>query len=1360
MTDSHPLSRPWPRRAARVAVWLGRALALLALVMAVLWSSLHFLIVPRIDLLRPWLLEQLQQRSGLRVEMDAIAVNSNGWVPEVDLRGLRLLDAQGGKGLTLPQVHVAFSAASLLAGNVERIDIQGADLEIRRDAQGRIWVAGMPVQVPDGQDSAALDWLFAQREWQVSGGRVQWLDALRGTPPLELSDVSLSVRNTARNHTLALDATPPQNWGDRLHLSGQFGRSLLSGHPGRLVDWRGQVHADLPRMDLVPLAAYWDAARGIRSGRGSLQLWLDVRELQVTGATAELALEDVDASLDGQSQAMQLRQIGGRLAMRPLDGGGLQYAVTGLQAQTRDGLRWPASDATVALWPADAPGGARGTVSIGQLDLALAAQMAARMPLEAAARAALAQLQATGRVQDLSVQWQGPWRAPSEYRLKAQVQKLSLAPYGGPGFPGLGVQGLDAVIDASHTGGTANWSIKKGALALPLVLDDSQVALDDASASLRWSWVDGRLRLEMPRLQVANADVAGDMALVWTEARKTPSAKPGAASGLGELALEGKLTRLQFPRLARYLPRAMDRDTRNYLRDALSGGELGPVSFKVKGDLDQFPFSNGRPGVFQIATTVRNMQYAYALPPKQKGAPTWPALAQLFGDLELDRDTLTLSNARANWVHPASPAAVLPITRGAARVTQLYDRASVSVNLEGRAALADALTLINRSALGPVMGNALARSSTSGSGAYKINLQIPLADPDKTALQGSLALAGNDFQFSPDAPRLARVRGNLAFTENSVTFSGLQAAALGGDVRLDGSLQFTDAAWESGNNRVRVQGTISGQAVRDAKDLGALAAAAGFMEGQTAYSATLGWRSGAPQIQLSSDLQGMALNLPAPLGKPAQAAMPLRLDWSSPGGDAVSKAPPRTDTIRLSLGRVAQLQLQRDTSGAEARLLRGVVALGETETAPVMPAQGLAATVDVAVLDVDPWLRLWDKWMPAQDTKAGGDSSYLPSSVKLQAKQLLWGARHVERLNLSGRREGTLWRLDVDAAQLAGKLEFSMANASGGSRLYARLSRLALEANAANDVQNLLDAPATSLPAMDVVVDALEMYGKKLGRMQATAVNVGSAPGKAEWRLQQLQLSVPEATFRANGVWGAVSSLSATAPGAAAPVPVRKTGADGRRTELNFTLDIADSGALLARFGMANVVRAGSGKIEGKVGWGAPPLNPDYPSMSGRFNLDIAKGQFLRADPGAAKLLGILSLQSLPRRLLLDFRDVFSDGFEFNHVRGDVAIEQGIARSSNLQMAGAVATVLMDGSTDIARETQNIKVLVIPQLDTSAATLLTALANPVAGLYTLVASTLLRQPIQDANTQELLVEGSWQAPRVTKMDRRTGKPLP
>jgi uncharacterized protein YhdP len=505
--------------------------------------------------------------------------------------------------------------------------------------------------------------------------------------------------------------------------------------------------------------------------------------------------------------------------------------------------------------------------------------------------------------------------------------------------------------------------------------------------------------------------------------------------------------------------------------------------------------------------------------------------------------------------------------------------------------------------------------------------------------------------------------------------------------------------------------------------------------------------------------------LPAPLGKAAASALPLRLDWTS--GEAGPKAPPRNDTIRMSLGRVAQVLLQRDTSGAEARLLRGAVALGDgADAPPALPAQGLQLQVDTAVLDVERWTRVVNQLAPATDAKTGVESPYLPTAFRLQAKQLLWGGRQWDRLTASGRREGAVWRLDVEAAQLAGKLEFGPANASAsasiGSRLIARLSRLSLEASTANDVQNMLDAPATSLPALDVVVDALEMYGKKLGRMQATAVNVGGGTGRAEWRLQQLQLTVPEATFSASGVWGSVSSASAPVPnsGSQAQVPNRKLSADGRRTELNFKLDIADAGTLLARFGMANVLRAGGGKMEGTVGWAAPPLNLDYPSLSGRFNLDMGKGQFLRADPGVARLLGVLSLQSLPRRLLLDFRDVFSDGFEFNYVRGDVGIEQGIARSDNLQMKGALATVVMDGSTDIARETQKIKVLVIPELDTGAATLLTALANPIAGLYTLVASTLLRQPIQDASTQELLVEGTWQAPKVSKIDRRTGKPIP
>jgi uncharacterized protein YhdP len=209
---------------------------------------------------------------------------------------------------------------------------------------------------------------------------------------------------------------------------------------------------------------------------------------------------------------------------------------------------------------------------------------------------------------------------------------------------------------------------------------------------------------------------------------------------------------------------------------------------------------------------------------------------------------------------------------------------------------------------------------------------------------------------------------------------------------------------------------------------------------------------------------------------------------------------------------------------------------------------------------------------------------------------------------------------------------------------------------------------------------------------------------------------------------------------------------------MNFRLELADAGLLLARLGMKDVVRRGRGKMEGQVAWQGSPLTLDYPSMAGAFVVDIESGQFLKAEPGIAKLLGVLSLQALPRRLTLDFRDVFSEGFSFDFVRGDVAIEQGVARSNNLQLKGVTAAVLMDGRADLARETQAIRVVVVPELNAGTASLIASVINPAVGLGTFLAQWLLRRPLMDAATQEFQVDGSWADPVIRRVDRRAPSP--
>jgi uncharacterized protein YhdP len=307
--------------------------------------------------------------------------------------------------------------------------------------------------------------------------------------------------------------------------------------------------------------------------------------------------------------------------------------------------------------------------------------------------------------------------------------------------------------------------------------------------------------------------------------------------------------------------------------------------------------------------------------------------------------------------------------------------------------------------------------------------------------------------------------------------------------------------------------------------------------------------------------------------------------------------------------------------------------------------------------------------------------------------------------------------------------------------VYARLARLALGSSTTSNVEALLDNQPGTVPALDIMVEDLELRGRKLGRLEVEAVNRNLGPGNAgrEWRLTKLNLSVPEARLTATGNWAA---LPGARPGAS------------RATQLNFTLDIEDSGELLKRLGIEGAIRRGKGKLEGRIGWNGSPLVFSTSNLQGQFIVEVESGQFLKAEPGAAKLLGVLNLQALPRRLTLDFRDVFSEGFAFDWIRGEVTIDQGVARTESLRMKGINAAVLMAGSADITRETQDLRVVVVPEINAGTASLLASAVNPVLGLSTFIAQWLLRRPLNEANTQEFVVRGTWADPVIERVPRR------
>ena len=1337
------------------------------LLLTIAWGALHGWIVPRIGDFRPQLQAQAARVLGVPVQIGAIVARTEGLIPSIELSDVALLDTAGRTALRLPRVVVALSPRSLLQWGFEQLYIEGPDLDVRRASDGRIYVAGLEFAQNQGDSSAAADWLFSQGEVYIKGGTVRWTDEQRGAPELALEKVDLVLRNGNWHHNLRVDATPPPEWGDRFSLVGLFRAPLLRARDGNWKHWSGQVFAHFTRVDVSHLRHHADVGIEVAQGRGALRAWADVRSGQVVGGTADLALADVNTTLAADLRPLVLPSIQGRLGGRRLTGG-FEFSTQALQFQTDDGLTWPGGN--LRLVHADANGKAptQGELRADRLDLAALAQVASRLPLGAAAHDALRTYTPQGLVDEIQATWKGPLDALQQYQVKGRIQGLALAGATDGATPAhLGLRGANVDIDMTQAGGKAALTMASGALVLPGVFEEPVLPLDRLSADVRWQVDGGRIAVQANDVQFANADAQGDARATWHTS--DPSKAPHRSRFPGVLDLTGTLHRADGTRVHRYLPLSIPVESRHYVRDAVVAGSASNVQFRVKGDLHDLPFNDPKQGEFRIAARVKDVTYAYvptALQPA--GTLPWPALTDLGGELIFERSSMQVRGASGGFAGSKG----LRLSKVEARIPDLAHTV-VGVSADARGPLAELLTLMTTSPLGRMTGNALEQASGTGNADFQLRLSLPISDINKSKVQGSVTLAGNELRITPDTPALTRVRGAVQFSETGFSLSNVQAQALGGPVRLEGGMRALAAnapATESAV-QIRAQGTATAEGLQQTPQLGMLSQLARRATGSAPYTLALSFRRGVPELQVNTSLQGLALALPPPLGKAADSSLPLRFDnqvareslagLANNNGNG-SNAPPLRDQITLDLGPLGSAIYVRDLSGPQPRVLRGAIGVGLSngEFAP-MPSQGVAANINQGKLDVDAWDDVLTRATAAESTarSAGATAApvgqamaqdYLPTTLALRARELTLQGRTLHNVVAGALREGTTWRANLDATELNGYLEYRQPGSPefSNGRLFARLSRVNMPQSDVTQVEELLNEQPGNLPALDIVVDDFELRGKRLGRVEMEAQNRGGEGVLREWRLSKFNITAPEAAFTASGNW-AVLNAAAAGPRSAE-----------RRTVLSFKLDIRDSGDLLARLGMANVVRRGKGRMEGQVGWIGAPFSPDYRSMTGQINLNVESGQFLKADPGLAKLLGVLSLQSLPRRLTLDFRDVFSEGFAFDFVRGDVRIERGVATTNNLQMKGVNAAVLMEGSANIDQETQDLRVVVVPEINAMTASLVATAINPVIGLGSFLAQVFLRGPLIEAATQEFRIDGTWTDPRVVRVARRAREASP
>jgi uncharacterized protein (TIGR02099 family) len=1309
----------WLRRALR---WLLLGVAGLWLVLLSLWLVLHWAILPNVDRWRPELEARASQWTGSSVRIGSLSVRTSGWMPVLELRDVRLLDGQGQTAVALPQVTAALSARSFLAlvPRLEQLYLHEPVLALRMDAQGQLWVGGQPLR--QGGDSTALtDWLFSQHEVAIKGGTLTWIDERRpDAQPLALTAVDALLRNGLRRHEARLDATPPAAWGERFSLRARLTQPLLA----RAGDWRrwsGLLYADLPQADLAAWRQQVTLPLALTQGAGRLRAWIDVDKGRTRAVNADLALTGVDLRLAEADERLRLPSLQARLSWQALPEGsrwqakGLQFTLGGERP-----VHWPSSQLTLSLRHAEAGGPwlpgplAGGRLQADRLDLALLAQLGRALPVGEALHEALSSRQPQGVVSSLDAEWTGAMNGrqlPPTWRVTAAAQDLALRalpapeasaehphPLGQPGW-----QGAALSLSATQQGGEARLTLRQGSVTWPGLLSVDRLSVPEADLPLQWRREENDWRVQLKPATLHTDDAELKLSGQWRSLPGHPS---------GHLQLQASAPKLEARAVAKYLPATLPA-TRQYLADSLLAGQARGLQLRLDGPLHAFPFptppKGQAEGVFRVTARADKVRYAFvpshpADDTRAAYASPWPALAEVSGDLEFDGPGMLIRNAKAR-------VGDLEATVARAQIKDFAHQATLQLEGQWRGTAAGALAYVQSTPLNDWTRSALAKARATGTAQGRLALQLPLNDLAHSKVQGDVQLSGGDLQVRPDLPTFTQLRAKLDYHQAGFTLQPSTAQWLGGEVRVDGGLQ------ADGVVRLNAQGSVSAEGLRQASEWSPLPVLAQSMSGTTRYSARLQWRGDRPDLEVRSSLQGLALALPDPLRKPAEASWPLRV--------AVQGAANGKDQLSLDVGSVLTARYERQ----DERPVRGAIRIGPPGPEAGAPERGVALYLSLPLLDLDAWVPLARQLAGAGPGNPVG-SAYLPDQGSVQTPTLRLLGRTLKDVVAGVSVNAGTQRMNLQSDRVAGFLAWTP-QANGPGALQARLARLSLPKSETERVEQWVDegkAGQSTWPSVDLQVEDFELRGMRLGRLNLQA---SAAAAGAPWHIDTLQLQHPDALLKAQGQW----------------IPARK------RTELAWSLALSNSGRFLDAVGYPGTVRGGKGELKGQLGWPGSPLSPDPAQLDGQFGIALGSGQFLKAEPGMARLLGVLSLQSLPRRLLFDWRDVFSDGFSFDDFSGDVHIEHGVARSRNLRMGGVHASVLMDGSADLAAQTTDLRVLIVPEVNAGGASLAYAAINPAVGLSTFLAQLLLRKPIAAANTTHFLVTGPWSAPQVDKVEK-------
>lgn len=752
----------------------------------------------------------------------------------------------------------------------------------------------------------------------------------------------------------------------------------------------------------------------------------------------------------------------------------------------------------------------------------------------------------------------------------------------------------------------------------------------------------------------------------------------------------------------RYMPAGRTPPTAlAWLDRAFVAGKVPKAEFEMRGPTRNFPFRD-KTGLFLITARVEALTLDY-----QSG---WAPATNLVVDAEFRNEGMSARLIEGD-------VGGIKLKTGTGRFVD-FKRSQLLLEADAEGDLSQALPYLQQSPVGPSIGSQFMALRGEGPLKAQIKLDLPFKDIERRKLTVNSQIADATVALDGLNEKATRVSGNLIVQDYTVRSMSMNGSFLGGSVVVKGGAD-SQYYGKGAGLHLSANGTARGGELANLLQLPKSVALTGSMQWEMeAKQARHAPDDPAPRtVVVESDAKGLGISLPAPIGKSAESVRALKVDLEAPDDDRM--------LLRGAFGTGRGLvRLVNKEDGWQ--LDRGGFRF-DSQAASLPAHSGLRIEGDIERVVLDDWLKI--------KGDGGGKhtlSDFLKAAnVRVGQFEFLGYAWSDVRTLMQANEHA--WRVDVAGEDIAGQLTIPYV-LDTGDPLRIALNKLNVGEHKTGGEGG--DSDPRDVPAISGRVDELFLSGRRVGA--ARFVLDKNSQGVL---LKSGELRGESFTASAQGTW--LVSAGGTAANATCTLTLDVASTDARET--------------LKAFNFHDIITAKRANAHAVLSWPGDIDENLLSRSSGKIRVDMADGQLLSIEPGAGRMLGLMSIAALPRRLSLDFSDVTDKGFSFDTVSGEFQLRSGDAFTDNLLVRGPAGETGIAGRTGLGKRDYDLTAVAAGDIGGSLSIASTAVGGPVLGAAVLAFTRLFKEPLKGVTRRYYKIEGSWDNPKVERIDKQEAK---